>query len=218
MSANLRPDHLTIELVVENYERLLRHRIRQFKVREPVEDCLQQILLNMITPSETLGTSYLQRYNPSRGPAQHYVLMFTMQHMMKLHAREKKRSMIMPEPIALVFEDAEELLEAPDMVAESTIADPSWDSDEVHATIRTPEDLRRFLAGTRHIKATSMSPSGEPRSTCYMLELLLWGGLTVVEIAQRLDLGTAEIYRRFKALQKEPRILPLLRTRGFTAA
>lgn len=211
MSAELRPERLTLELVVAHFERLLRHRILQFKVTEPVDDCLQQVLLGMITPSEKLGNSYLDRYDPSRGTAMHYVLMFCTQQMMKLHAREKTRRHILVEPAALIFDDTEDLDGTnPDLVMESEIADPSWSVDRCEETIQTPADLHRILAGTRHAVAHSMSPSGEPRSTLYMLELLLWGGLTIAEIASRLAITTSEVHRRFKGLRNEPRLRALI--------
>lgn len=211
MSADLRPETLTIELVLKNYERLLRHRIRQFKVSETVDDCFQQIVLAMITPSETLGTSYLQRYNPARGSAQNYVLMFAMQQMMKLHARGKIRNNLLPQPWSLVAdrEDGTPVNEE-DCISESLVPDPCWEETDIDDTIRTPNDLRRLFAGTPHELSHSRGPSGEPRSTLYMLELLLWGGLSVTEIAHRLGVSTSEVYRRFKALRREPRIRSLL--------
>lgn len=210
MRADLHPDHLTIGFVLSNYERLLRHRIRQFHVSEPAEDCFQQIVLAMITPSDSLGTSYLERYNPSRGPAQHYVLMFAMQHMMKLHSRETNRRRIMPTPFSLSYVDSDSLSDEDSDVAESMLVDPHWNPDDSDRTIRSPEDLRQFFAGTRHAFAHSMSPSGEPRSTVYMLELMLFGGLTISEIANRLEVSAAEVHRRIKLLRKEPRVLALL--------
>jgi hypothetical protein len=210
MSAELRPERLTPELVVAHFERLLCHRIRQFKVTESVEDCLQQVLLAMMTPSEKLGNSYLDRYDPSRGTAMHYVLMFCTQQMMKLHSREQTRRHILADPASLVYDDAEfEDVANPDLVKESEIADPSWSLESCEATIQGPDDLRRFLLGTRHAVAHSTSPSGEPRSTLYMLELLLWGGLTIAEIATRLSITTSEVHRRFKGLRNEPRLQAL---------
>lgn len=205
MTAETTPEQLTLEIVITRYERLMRHRIRQFHVSEPPEDCLQQILLAMITPSETLGSSYLERYNPSRGPAQHYVLMFCMQQMMKLHAREKTRRDLM-DPVPLVVDDQDTEVWSEHEVRESTIMDPAWDARDAETTIRHPEDLRRVLAGTHHQVAHSTNSAGEPRSTQYMLELLIWGGFTIAEIASRLEITAAEVRRRFRALSKEPRL------------
>lgn len=212
MTAETHPEVLTLELVIEKYERLMRHRIRQFQVSEPADDCLQQILLAMIVPSETLGTSYLERYNPSRGPAQHYVLMFCMQQMMKLHTREKLRRGLM-DPIPLVIDDIDTSQWSNDEeVSESLVPDPSWDDREMETTIRRPEDLHRLLAGTRHQLAHSTNSAGEPRSTQYMLELLIWGGFSIAEIALRLEVTSAEVRRRFKALSQEPRLRAFLNT------
>lgn len=223
MSADLHPERLTIEMVLENYGRLLKHRISTFHTQDSIEDSFQSILTAMITPSATLGTSYLDRYNPSRGTAKAYVLMFCIQQMMKIREREKNRRRLMPDPLPLVFEDAEELDESgSDAVPESTVADPAWSTTMQDSTVRTPRDLRKLLQGTKHVLAHSFSPSGEPRSTVYMLELLLWGGLSTTEIAQRLAVTTSEVSRRFKALRTEPRILRLLtdnlRTEAVTLA
>lgn len=212
MTTDPRPASLTIDVVVSQYGKLLRHRIRQFNVTESEEDCFHQVLLAMITPSVGLGTSYLDRYDPSRGPAQHYVVMFCTQQMMKLHQREKNRRAILPDTIPIVINDSsEDSAWTDEEASESILADPNWNPEALDETIRTPEDLYRFFAGTRHMNPASHSPSGEPRSTVYMLELLLFGGLTVVEIARRLGITAAEVHRRFKALRKEPKILPLLR-------
>jgi DNA-directed RNA polymerase specialized sigma24 family protein len=212
---DLRPDRLTVDLVWTHFVPLIRHRIRKFQVSESVEDCLQQVILAMIVPSETLGTSFLDRYDPSRGPAQHYVLMFATQQMMKLHAREKTRREILPEPVAIDFTDLTEeggTLQEFDVLAESTIPDPKATWETFDREIRRPEDLRLMLKGTRHAECRSHSPSGEPRSTLYMLELLLWGGFSIAEIATRLAITSAEVHRRFKLLRKEPRLQALLNT------
>lgn len=212
MSTATPPDALTIEYVLQHFTKMMRHRIRTFKVSDPVDDCFHQILLAMMVPSETLGTSYLERYNPSRGPVQHYVMMFCVQQMMKLHQREKHRHSLMPVTVRLDFESDDHLSsESTQLVHECIVPDPrTVDDSGLHETIRSPEDLHRFFANTRYAQATSVSPSGEPRSTVYMLELLLFGNLTISEIAARLDITPAEVHRRFKALRKEPRIRPLL--------
>jgi hypothetical protein len=199
---------------VTTFTPLIRHRIRKFQVTESVDDCLQQILLSMITPSAKLGTSYLERYDPSRGTAQHYVLMFTMQQMMKLHAREKARHQLVPEPLPIELHDGDDeasgTLRAVEAVAESTIADPAAPWEALDQEIRTPADLRRLLGRSRHAECRSYSPTGEPRSTLHMLELLIWGGLSITEIAARLAITTAEVHRRFKLLRKEPSLAALL--------
>lgn len=210
MTAELHPDCLTIETVLEHYGRLLRHRIGQFHMSDTVDDCFQQVIVAMITPSSTMGTTYLERYNPSRGSAKTYVLMFCMQQMMKMHAREKNRRRLMPDPVPLVYDDPEGDELERDVVAECSVADPSWSTKYEEETVRTREDLYKLLQGTRHMHAHSMSPSGEPRSTVYMLELLLWGGLSITEIAHRLAVTSSEVSRRFKALRTEPRIAQLL--------
>lgn len=210
MTAELHPERLTIEHVLLHYERLLRHRIRQFHMSEPAEDCFQQVIVAMITPSATLGTNYLERYNPSRGSAKTYVLMFCMQQMMKMHEREKNRRRLMPDPIPLVYDEAEGEELDRDVVTESSIADPNWSLTLEESSIRNREDLYKLLGDTKHAYAHSKSPSGEPRSTVYMLELLLWGGLSITEIAHRLAVTSSEVSRRFKALRNEPRITQLL--------
>lgn len=210
---DLRPERLTADFVVTTFTPLIRHRIRKFAVSESVDDCLQHILLGMITPSESLGTSYLERYDPSRGTAQHYVLMYAMQQMMKLHGREKTRREIIPEfvPIESVEPEGEMrgTLDAYDCISEGSLADPAAPWESLHQEIRRPEDLRQLLGRTRHAECRSYSPSGEPRSTLYMLELLIWGGLSITEVAARLDISAAEVHRRFKLLRKEPRLVAL---------
>lgn len=211
MTTDLCPNALTIDYVLQHFTKVMRHRIRTFKVSDPVDDCFHQILLAMITPSEALGSTYLERYNPSRGPAQHYVMMFCVQQMMKLHQREKHRQSLLPVTVRLEYEPED--YESParrNVVHESTVPDQQSDHEEWHNTIRSPEDLYRFFEGTRYVQATSRSSSGEPRSTVYMLELLLFGHLTISEIAARLEVTPAEVHRRFKALRKEPRLRPLI--------
>lgn len=200
---------LTIDTVLTKFRPLLLHRIRQFHVHESAEDCFQEIVLAMITPSQALGSSYLDRYNPERGSAQNYVLMFTVQQMMKLHAKESNRRRIMPEPLSLSFIGPEESPTEAYDVAESTIPDPAWSDEDLDQTIRSPEDLRRFFAGTGHEVARSHNSAGEPRSTVYMLELLLFGGLSISEIAARLEITPAEVHRRLKLLRKDSRIQAL---------
>lgn len=214
-SEDLRPSHLTVDIVWTHFMPLIRHRVRKFQVSESVEDCVHQVILAMMVPSETLGTSFLERYDPSRGPAQHYVLMFATQQMMKMHAREKNRRELMPEPAAIDFGDLSEEDGTPrefDIVTEATLADPKASWETLDLEVRHPEDLRRLLAGTRHAECRSRSASGEPRSTLYMLELLLWGGFSITEIGNRLGVTSAEVHRRFKLLRKEPRLRALLDT------
>jgi hypothetical protein len=208
-----RPESLTIDLVLSLYRNLLAHKIRQFNVADSVEDCLHQIILQMITRSETLGTSYLERYSPERGSAKNYVVMFCVQQMMKMTSAEANRRRLMPEPSRICYEVSdggdEHTSSASGEVLESTILDPSWSPEYYEATIRTPGDLREYLADTVHVEVTGWSAAGEPQSTVYMLELMLWGGLPISEVAHRLGVSTSHIHRRLAQLRKDPKILAL---------
>jgi hypothetical protein len=203
-----RPEELTPEIVLQMYKKLLVHKIRQFRTTETVEDCLHQVLLQMMTKSETLGTSYLERYNPDRGTAKNYVVMFCTQQMMKMTAVEANRRRLMPEPVPITY-SSERTARQAGMASESVMADPSWEESDHDATIRTPGDLRELLAGTPHAEVPGWSQSGEPQSTVYMLELMLWGGLNASEVARRLDLPSSSVRRRVSQLKVEPKILVL---------
>lgn len=210
MNLELRPDRLTPDMVIQHFETVLRNKIRQFKVSESVDDCLQQVFLAMITPSRKLGTSFLDRYDPSRGPAMHYVLMFCTQQMMKMYSREKAGHNPIEAALPIVNADLDNSeAESTDAVRESELADEHWVKGFEHV-FESREELRRVLAGTRHNVAHSSSPAGEPRSTLHMLELMIWEDLTLTEVANRLGVTASEVRRRFRTLQNEIAVRQLI--------
>lgn len=198
-------ERLTIEVVLERYDRLIRSKLVKFTNGDDLEDCFQQVVLAMITPSKTLGTSFLERYNPSRGNIPNYLSMFCVQQMSKRFNRMKSS----PETVPILQGTSEDIERLTGLgVSEEAIQDLSETKLDID-TIKSPEDLRRILQGTHHIRVTSCSPSGEPRSTYHMLCLIVWEGLTPKEVADRLGVTSSEVYRRLKALRTEPRLVAL---------
>lgn len=206
MPANHHPPRLTIEMVIPEYERLIRSKIAKLANGDDFEECFQHLILTMITPSETLGTNYLDRYDPTRSSVANYLSMFCAQQLSKRNQRLKAQ----PETVPLVYGTVDELQDfTGQVVAEETIPAEEWEPEIDADTVKTPDDLRKILRGTPFLSVSSCSPSGEPRSTYRVLELMVWGGLSAREVGERLGVTTAEIYRRIKLLRADPRIRAL---------
>lgn len=203
-TCDLRPERLTPDLIATHLFPLMRKKIRAFAPHEECEELLHQILSQMMLPSEKLGTSYLDRYDPARGTAATYVLMYVTQALIKRHQLEKSRREKLGQPVSIAFDgDYDSEWEHGPQVEESGIEDPNYDESRYYETVRTAEDLDRLLAGTRHAQARTMAPSGEPRSTLYMLKLLVFGNFTVPEVATRLSVSPSEVNRRLRDLRTE---------------
>lgn len=182
------PEALDIEFVHRNFERLLLKIISSFsQLNEDRKDLYQDLMVALTRVSPKLGTSYLERYNPSRGSVCTYVTMFTKQYFIKRLRQQQK----MPS-------------ETPVSLEQVALTDLPHVEPEDFKVIATPQDLTKLLGNTRYAKPSSYTSTGEPRSTLYMLELYLWHGLDIVEVAARMELSTPAVRQRFQALRKEP--------------
>lgn len=209
-----RPDVLTPELVLNHYEALLRSRIRSFRLPESMEeDLFQEMFLSLIQPSETLGTSYIQRYNPVRAAASVYLQMFANQWLIKYLDRQE-REVAFDCSLTFAFTEQEEA--SGSEISEAVVADEgTWRVVLENDALR--EEILRLVDRAPYNQPASYAPDGEPRSTKRIVELLLVEELSMREIGRRLSLSPNEVCRRVKMLRRERWVRQMAADMGVSA-
>jgi hypothetical protein len=198
MSSVIHPRVLTAEIVVSQYTNLLMEVIRSFHLERfscafSDEDAFQGMLFSLIKVSDTLGSSYLDRYDVERAAPTTYLRMYAVQWMTKLVRRLRRE----PNTKSLTHMDSGK--------AEPDVYDDLAVSDILRLLDRKPYNVARSLA-----------PNGEPRSTLHIVQLMLVRRLKVCEVGRHLDINPNEVVRRLKRLRGEPDMLRLAASFGMT--
>ncbi len=217
MAHNPRPDKLTPEYVVAHYEKLIRQIISKFKVSIPADDCFQEILLTMIKPSKKMGTSYLDRYDPTVAYASTYLSILSMNQMRKIFLRDKK------ENEAFNKYGQQNIWTKKSKKILGMVTNPT-DLEELRSAENTAEaniftqELEKAIYSPKTKSFASRSPSGKKRSTFQMCLTMLHRGLNVREVADEFGVSPEEVRRRLKLLASNRKLQNMAKDIGYKVA
>jgi RNA polymerase sigma factor (sigma-70 family) len=195
---------LTPEYVVQYLERAIRKLIQNSRATKQStlseDDVFQDILLTLITPSATLGSNYLQRYDPARCYASTYVLTMVTNHLRGLHRREVTAArygteVSLTEPVGRDESEPTRLLDViPEPTSSIDAAERRLLQQQIIKALYKPEHRRFFSTNSR----------GVGRSTARIGLMILVQGMDVTEVAEALEVTPAEVRRRLRILREDP--------------
>lgn len=214
-----RPAVLTAESVVADFGPWLYKIIRSFHIHDTEDsDLFNEIILAYITPSKKLGTTYLDRYDPSKGAVTTY-LYFYASHILKAQLRHcKKRNRLCAhrdssEGVGTPVEGgkAGRLTEVGEQYRSEILAEGSSKNDaEVFENLEHGEILRALRSKGSF---ASRSPSGKPRSS-RRVAIAILADKSVSEIAKDLGLSTQTVRDKMHALSNDPTLQAIAEDRG----
>jgi DNA-directed RNA polymerase specialized sigma24 family protein len=207
-SVSTRPTELTAEVVVKDFGPWLRKIIRQFSIPDTESDDLfNEIILAFITPSSKLGTTYLQRYDPSKGAVTTYLYLHAHHILKAQHRKCKKRRRMQG-----VREEETALADW----YKHTLKEMHLGKEErnVYNELEGAQ-IRRALRP--HGSFQSRSPQGKKRST-RRIGLAVLKGQSIPEISAALDLTPTAVRRRLQSLRSNKALRAIARDRGMIKA
>lgn len=219
------------DVVYELYQ-VIEQQARHFHLETPLSDAVQDMWGELIRISDRLGTSLLDRYNPSRATLAGYVGMVAYSRFKKLYNKERSQRRTVQAYHAQRLADSDApLVHRPRSGSTTSVSyaqrsgGPHWmaavsteyeayltdDSTSQAISNRLAEfDIERLfvaLRGTRHARVTRRAANGEGGlSNLEVLKCVLIEHLEIREIASRYNVSVSEIRRRVRQLRDEPLI------------
>lgn len=195
-----RPKKLTPEIVVRQFTPMIMGLIRKFKIQnQSDEDLFNSILVVMITPSKTFGTSFLDRYDRDKAYASTYITTMVMNYLKGAYRSDKREEAVFQKFVA----NPETGVKEPVKIENTLAAEDAYESVEERVATQT---LLRTLRTKKNTDFYSRSPKGKPRTTFRAVMLMLLKGLSIVEIAEEFGVSQVEIRRRFGLLASDPKL------------
>lgn len=219
MTFKKRPAKLTPEYVKAHYQKMIENIIRKFHVQDPVEDIFHDIILAMMVPSRTLGTSYLDRYDPSRAYASTYLTVMATNFMKGVYRKDNDRRRINPVPESqLPGLNSVCQNRAEDKINRKLVANLA-DEHNVEAEVVSKVEQRQLLQYLRNEVNTnfsSRSGKGSPRSTWRVCAMILLKQMSIPEVAEELGVTPVEVRRRVKLLVNDPVLRQTAKDHGWS--
>ena len=206
---------LSIEWVIENFDKKLRTAVGRYQIEDPVEDLVHAVYLKLITPAPSVGTTYLERFDPNKYSISTYLYGFVNNHCNKVFRREHcsvgtamAHAVRLDAPIQKDSEEGDSMLDILMVYELMPEAERNLIRDSIIAALNEPE-FARF---------SSFSSDGSPRSIQRMATMVLRDGLTPSEVAEKLEVSVTFVRKQLKRLGKSAKIQAAARDLGFSAA
>jgi DNA-directed RNA polymerase specialized sigma24 family protein len=179
------PNEIDLGYVQSNFDREIRATVkRSFRSRPDEWDDTVQEVYKKLGEVHSMGTSVLERYDPTRAHPRVYILMFARQICNKLLRKEGRRVGLTGEVLRIDDEVAEWF------VAECDIRDPN--TPDISADVATVSALRRmFGAGEEQVRDA--------------LECVVFQDMRIPEAARRAGLTERQLRYRLLQLREDPR-------------
>lgn len=212
-----RPTALTAEAVVTDFGPWLYKIIRSFHIHDMEDsDLFNEIVLAFITPSKKLATTYLERYDPSKGAVTTYLYFYASQ-ILKAQLRHcKKRTKLHAyggtdggtlsarkheETLSPTGEEYRREVTADRVGSEARDIFDNLEHDELICVLRSKGAF------------ASRSPSGRPRSS-RRVAIAILADRDVAEIAKSLGASTQTVRDKLHALSDDTTIQAIAEDRG----